>query len=222
MIAAKVAIPVIVLVAIGMSEVVPRLWFPATGKGEAGMLHLREHEPSPDIEELPLSNSRAGDILSFDRSRSYQRSYLDDDPARSLTVIAMEYDPGNGRLWRDLFGHSPDICMPSSGAVLVDGPSVPGFESAFPNCRIQRYEFTHPAERGPLFVYKLVWLGFDNWEENEVPDFDSWGMRADFIWNRKSVPAASLILALITGYGEGEEADGIFESLVLANCQLKD
>ena len=205
-----------------ISELLPHLWFAKVNEGNGVMLRLEEPVSSPDIVDFPLSESAAGEVLSFHRSQSFQRLFIEDDPAKQLMVIALEYDAGKGRLWRDIFGHSPDICMPTSGAVLVGEPVKPSFEIPFSDCRIMRYQFSHPSEAGPIFVYKLVWLGSEGWLDGPIPDFDSWGMRMDFIVNRKSIPAASLILSMVTGYDDGGQADEVFESFVLANCFLNE
>ncbi len=211
----------VVLAAVAFSEALPYFWF-AQVSDDGAMLRLERPAASPDTIDFPMSDSGAGEVLSFHRSQSFRQLFIDDDPAKQLMVIALEYDAGNGRVWRDIFGHSPDICMPTSGAIPVGEAVAPSFEVSFSDCRIMRYEFTHPSEAGPVFVYKLVWLGSEGWLEGPIPDFDSWGMRVDFIVNRKSIPAASLMLAMVRGYEEGEEADGVFESFVLANCFLKE
>ena len=213
--------PIAVIIMVIVAELTAGVWFKETDTTDHEQLVFTPVIDSDSSVAFPLDESRVGELLSFSRGTSVQSKFIDDDPAKSLTTIVLEYDPGNGRLWRDLFGHSPDICMPSSGARFVEGSRellpLPSFKGA----RLARFEFTHPIEEGPIFVYKLVWLGSGDWQDEKIPDFDSWAMRWDFIAQRRSTPAATLLLTMAVGFPSSSESDAAVKSFVLANCKIR-
>jgi len=111
-----------------------------------------------DVEAGDLDDSRAGELLSYDEAIVGRWRGPGRDPW-TMDVVFLEYSGKSTRLWRDIFRHSPEICLPAgSGAVLRETyPSktvtVEGRELVFSHQR-----FDHPLFQQPLFAFKSVWL----------------------------------------------------------------
>ena len=175
----------------------------------------------PDAEYIDLRGTRTESTLHYDRAEAVRLS----GPAGAswrIEAYYLEYNAGNRRAWRDLFGHSPDVCFPASGARLEKEFAPRTLEIDGQSLVFKHFLFRFPLSPGPIHAIKMVWLA----------DMERYGMRGSLDGRRRARIGSALarqadppgrqILATVEGVGSPDEAWALFASHVLVHCGMTD
>ncbi len=162
-----------------------------------------------------LKDTTAGKILSFDDSTSY---FHEAAPAR-LYVSALKYFPGNSYFIRDVSEHSPDICLPASGAILLKGLTATQETVANLPVRLERYTFSHPLHRHPLHVYKLIWAGEKQNSSFLKGSESRWKTRFDMVRSNDKNPPGLVVFGVVYDAKDEPSAYRYFLDHMHDNCK---
>lgn len=172
-----------------------------------------------DAEILEIAGSRAADILSYDAATSV-RLPVDESSGAGIELIFLEYEGGNGRLWSDLFTHSPEICLRRSGAILLHtyphrSVNIEGRDLVF-----RHLLFQQPFGEQPVHVFKMIWLA--NMERLGVRGDDN-DYRRGRLAAAKSriVPPGTLTLAVVSGVERPEDAWRFLQARIQQSCRFE-
>jgi hypothetical protein len=165
-----------------------------------------------------LKDTTAGKILSFDHSDCYLVDAGVISPKAKLHVTALKYDPGNSYLQRDVYEHSPEICLPASGAKLEKGPITANSQVDGLPVRIEQYTFSHPIYSSQLHVFKLVWIGeIDETLVAHGPE-NRWKSRLEMIRSSDKNPPGLVVIGVVYNTDDESIASRIFLEHIQRSC----
>ncbi len=165
-----------------------------------------------------LKGTTAGKILSFDRSDCYFVDAGSASPNAKLYITAIKYDAGNSYLQRDAYGHSPDICLPASGAKLIKGPISKNETVAGLPVRIEQYAFSHPLYIPLLHIFKLIWIGEIDEKTNSHVFENRWESRLEMVRSSDKNPPGLVVLGVVYNAQDESVASQIFLEHVQLTC----
>ncbi len=187
-------------------------------------------DPTSKFSFSPPVNEEGFELISLESSRGSQSFFFDEGKAFSITspfnpdimlsAFAFSYKPGNGRMWHDIFGHSPDICLPSSGAKEIAPPKKLDLEGLPKNAQITQFVFSHPVSPAPIHVYKCVWIDRDDWTNNLSTQTSSHLARMRTAFESKRNPEAAFVMTAVFGHMHSKHALDLFLNKVLNHCVL--
>lgn len=97
-----------------------------------------------------LTGKRSADLLSFDEGVSYSSQR-----GAKVEVIVLGWNEGNSHGLMDAFGHSPEVCLPLSGARLLETLPTETLVIGEENFQVECWKFSHPLSQEYLYAYKL-------------------------------------------------------------------
>ncbi|NJM36932.1 MAG: hypothetical protein HC845_03125 [Akkermansiaceae bacterium] len=208
----------VVLVLVVVSIFIPNWFFQRAEATWKNRRVLSLHVPKEAHGITNLNDTPAGKILSFDHSDCYMIDVGAASPDAKLYITAMKYGPGNSYLQRDVYGHSPDICLPASGAKLVTGPITKNEIVAGLPVKIERYTFSHPLHDSFLYIFKLIWIGeIDKGTDAQGPE-NRWESRIQMVRSSDKNPPGLVVLGVIYGAQNELVASQIFLEHVQQSC----
>ena len=205
-----------------LTEGVRIAWFTvgaSRGEGEPVFTLALPSEREPGIQLQDLAETRGGKMLSYDYGGLF-RIFDHEDERWRMDVFYREYKAGNGNQLKDLFDHSPEVCLPASGSKLER--TFPHLETLVDGQPVfaRHLLFRHPTGVKQFHVFKLIWLA--GMEEFSIrgQEVGFRNMRLKAAWFRHSRPPARLILASLSGDLSDQEARALFQREILARCSF--
>ena len=123
----------------------------SSAKSGSKMLHRADPEQAKIVDRL----------LGHDRSQCgvFQEGA---QPNCQVNYIWVEYDAGNTRYLKDLFGHPPEVCVGKSGATPVAIHPDRMLEIDGQEISVRHVEFADPISGAPFQIFKFAWLPDDS------------------------------------------------------------
>lgn len=203
---------------VGASEVT-RVWWYSEAEATPGTTVV--WIPPAHAIDQNLAETRGGEALAYDAG--VQVSLQDPESSAFTELIYLKYEKGNRRTLLDLFLHSPELCLPASGAQLIrEFPAHP-VRIADRQFQARHWLFTDPITGKPLHAFKLIWSGDVKFVgENLYRDMQ--GVRLSAALGRREFSAASMILALVSGVQDEDEDEAwrTFQEEVLTHLSPAD
>ena len=141
-------------------------------------------------------------------------------PKRALDFFYFEYDPGNSRFIHDVFGHAPEICMRTTGAVLKQEHPARHITIGGRSMKVLVLEFISPVSTLPMWVFRFTWLpeglAYDSYNPVYLQRREKFliGILGD------PKPPARVLLAGGIGYETLEEAWASYERLLVSRLKI--
>ncbi|MFT6181682.1 MAG: hypothetical protein ACJA1W_004043 [Akkermansiaceae bacterium] len=197
---------------LGASEAT-RLWWFSRDQGKEQNETFLKWTPPKNALDRKLSETRGGKILSYDSG--VQVLIQSEESQISTEIIYLEYEKGNVRALVDLFSHSPELCLPASGAKFIrefDSHTVRFFDREL---LIRQWLFQQPISGDYFYAFKVVWS-----LEPEVFEGALFQKNLRFIRLRAAaagweLPASRMILAVVTNADNSSEAWKTFKELTI-------
>ena len=148
-------------------------WF-SESNGETSVDHvassaLRFDPANSNTESGPeiLHKADPAQRVSVDRLLGHDRSQCGvwrerNRPDRAVYYTWVEYDAGNTRYLKDLFGHPPEICVGKSGATMVAVHPDRVLRIEGQEIQVRHVEFVDPISAVPFQIFKFTWLPDDS------------------------------------------------------------
>ena len=135
-----------------VGEAASHLWFRQSSPDFKGIVGKRE------LHATDLKGQRSADVLQFDQGLSYSS-----ERGGQVNLMVLTWHPGNAHGLMDAFGHSPEVCLPLSGARLLDRLPSRELEVGGHLFSVERWLFAHPISKQPLHAYKFAHSGTLSW-----------------------------------------------------------
>lgn len=205
-----VLLPLTVIVSCVVIEASPYIWF----KELVGAKSPFRLEKPIDAKEISIHGTRAEKLLSYDELISWEDSF-DQYPSVSMQVYELLYNEGNGRMWFDVYGHSPDICLPKSGAKIVADPTYSLYGmTPLDNWSVDRFVFSYSEGVDYTYTYKIISLGAKN-TNKYLPILGNQG-RLNKVMMRKISPERTMFIVNVIGCSSSKMSDSIVEEYLLS------
>lgn len=202
-------------------------WFAPAGSGEAWAgsprltLDTRALERETSLDALSVKEHVETGALQFDRA-TFHRSPVADSGSALLSLLFLEYHPGNPSLWNDLFTHPPESCMRSTGCTLeevVESRFVVLGGRKFP---VRCLKYREPVSGAPLYIFRMVWLP----EESPIQPQGEREEKRD-LWFRMALsrlpsPPGAVLLARVQREADFERAWELVEEEIIAHLRFTD
>ena len=124
---------------------------------------LSNFESRPDLihHDDPRQEKIVDRLLGHDRSRC--GVWLEgSSPNRQVHYTWVEYESGNTRYLKDLFGHPPEVCAGKSGATPVAIHPDRTLNIGDQEIAVRHVEFADPISSEPFHIFKFAWLPEDS------------------------------------------------------------
>ena len=131
----------------------------------------------------------------------------------------VEYDAGNTRYLRDLFGHPPEVCVGKSGAKRLAIHPNRTLEIMGRELAVRHVEFADPISGIPFQIFKFVWLPeasplqFDDGRSEQALR----RARLNAAWHGMPRSEARMLIAVVVGADGAEQGWTQFERTVAAS-----
>ena len=169
------------------AELVPVVWF-----REEDRRSLSLQAPN-NVRRNSLEGERVDDQLDFDAGTSYYS-----DRGGDVELSILKWDTGNSRGLMDAFGHSPDVCLPVSGAELVETFPVRRLRVGMKEFAVQSWMFSHPAFKKKIHAFKFA--------HSSHPELPKMALNRELISarlllfrERSSMPSIEIAIGLVKG-----------------------
>lgn len=194
-------------------------WFQNLAEPSKNTVSLKWNIP-PQAVDLQLAKTPAGKLLRYDKG---VRVLIEDPQTRFGTEVHyLEYRGGNNRVVRDLYGHSPEICLPNSGVILIRELSPQDVKVSEEELHVRRWLFRHPLSQQAIYVFKMIWSSDEAFMDKGIYSIDPRKVLVTTALERRQSAPANMLLAVTMGIGNDEEAWNNFESTVLAHLVKGD
>jgi len=181
---------------LGASEGVRLWWFSSDRDQEPSATFLKWNPPASAVDRN-LAETRGGKVLAYDSG--IQVLTQSDQSPISSEVIYLEYEKGNPRTLLDLFLHSPEICLPASGAKFIQEFSPHTIIIADAELKVRHWLFQHPLTRDSLHAFKLIWSHQSEFFKDTHVEKNFINTRLKAAASGQEFPASRMILAVTTG-----------------------
>lgn len=166
------------------------------------------------VRKTLLQSERVSDSMSFDEGVTYFS-----DRGGDVTATVLSWDDGNFHGLRDTFGHSPEVCLPVSGATLLH--SLPGRTleidgQVFP---VEGWAFSHRLFTRPLYAFKLVRSSHRRFPE-VATGTRLIGARLLLLKERRLSPSFEVLVGLVKGASNPDRAWDNFKRFMGENFHL--
>lgn len=128
-----------------IAELIPHFWF---RDRESAFKPLVAQS---DVRTVSLKGEPVSDLLSFD-----QGSHYFSDTGGDITLTLMTWEEGNSHGLMDAFGHSPEVCLPVSGAELLEKYPVRTVDIGDETILVESWIFSHPLFSRKLHAFKIA------------------------------------------------------------------
>lgn len=201
------------------SEGIRAWWFSGGSDRSAAARSLAWRPPRGAI-DVGLSNSRASEMLRYDFG---QQLRLEDAGGQVTSEVTyLDYEAGNARVLPDLYMHSPEICLPASGVTLVRELPAQTFPVSGQELLVRRWLFQAPRSGEPIYAFKTVWSGDDDFLQGTLYSRDLREARLEAARAGREFAAARMILAVTFGLEDDEEAWVDFQERVLSHLVMEE
>lgn len=128
-----------------VAEIVPIFWFAEPGQ-EFSSLKANEK-----IRRVSLVEERSADLLGFDNGVVYSS-----DRGGDVSITVLTWNAKNSHGLMDAFGHSPEVCLPVSGARLLATFPARKLELEGRVFEVDGWMFSHPLFDKKIHAFKLA------------------------------------------------------------------
>lgn len=128
-----------------LAELVARFWFTANG-GDFVDLTARA-----GLRSDSLRGEAINELLIFDEGSNYLS-----DRGGEVTLTLLTWRDGNSHGLMDAFGHSPEVCLPISGATLLAEFPVREIQVGPETLEVESWMFSHPLIPKKLHAFKFA------------------------------------------------------------------
>jgi len=131
-----------------LAEIVPFFWF-SKPDGEFASLGRNDR-----VRRTSLIDGRSADLLGFDDGVVYAS-----ERGSEVSITVLTWNAGNSHGLMDAFGHSPEVCLPVSGAKLLAAFPARDLEIEGKNFAVDSWMFSHPLFDKKIHAFKLAHSG---------------------------------------------------------------
>ncbi|MDF1715004.1 MAG: hypothetical protein P1U90_22410 [Akkermansiaceae bacterium] len=136
---------VILTMCLLVAELLSLFWFKNPGT------HFASLKANDGVRRASLIGERSSDLLGFDRGTNYFS-----DRGGDVLVTVLTWNAANSHGLMDAFGHSPEVCLPVSGAKLLTTFPVRELEIGGRIFEVRRWMFSHPLYDKKIHAFKLA------------------------------------------------------------------
>lgn len=135
----------VMLTLLFLAELVARFWFTGNG-GDFFDLTARA-----GLRSDSLRGEAINELLIFDEGSNYLS-----DRGGDVTLTLLTWRDGNSHGLMDAFGHSPEVCLPISGATLLAEFPVREIQMGSETLEVESWMFSHPLIPKKLHAFKFA------------------------------------------------------------------
>lgn len=128
-----------------VAELLSHLWFKKPGTQFASL------KAKDEVRRASLIGERSSDLLGFDKGTNYFS-----DRGGDVVITVLTWDAANSHGLMDAFGHSPEVCLPVSGAKLLATFPLRELEIGGRSFEVRGWEFSHPLYPKNIHAFKLA------------------------------------------------------------------
>ena len=177
-----------------LAELLSLFWF-VQSKGElAGIVGKNE------VRRFDLKNQRSGELLSFDEGVSYVS-----ERGGKVDVSVLTWHEGNPCGLMDAFGHSPEVCLPLSGARLLEELPTRELRIGEKAFRVDCWVFSHPLFDTRLHAYKMAHSAHPRLAGMAARG-ELAGVRLLLFRQRSLMPSVEIAVGMVQGTDDPEKA----------------
>lgn len=132
------------IVLILLAELLARFWFAGGANGFAGV------SAKAGVRSDSLKGKAINDLLTFDQGSNYFS-----DRGGDVTLTLLTWENGNSHGLMDAYGHSPEVCLPVSGAKLLAKFPVREILVGHESIEVESWMFSHPLFDKKLHAFKF-------------------------------------------------------------------
>ena len=192
-----------------LSEGMAQLWFTAKSAEFAGL------DSVEGVRRVSLVDERANDLLSFDEGSNYFS-----DRGGDVTLTVMTWQEGNSHGLTDAFGHSPEVCLPVSGAKLLEAFPLRDLKVEQQVFQVQSWMFSHPLFPENIHAFKLAHSSDPSLVEMAL-NKQMVEARLMLFQNRRLMPVIEVGIGVVKGTDNPDLAWDRFSAFVTENFKLK-
>ena len=201
---------------LGLTELT-RIWWFSKEQTKEEKNHFLKWFPPDGAIDRHLSETRGGKALAYDRG--FQLQLQRDHGSISTEIIYLEYDQGNDRALVDLFLHSPEICLPASGARFIREFDPHQFQIAGEELLVRQWLFENPVSGEPIHAFKTVWSRQPELFEGAALQKNFTKIRLRVAAARQEFSSSRLLLAVVTGASDEGKAWKVFQEDILTKLR---
>lgn len=128
-----------------VAELLAWLWFPNDTRD------LADLKAKAGVPSTSLRGEAINEILMFDEGATYFS-----ERGGNVTLTLLTWRDGNSHGLIDAFGHSPEVCLPVSGATLLAEFPVREIRLGEEKIEVESWMFSHPLYPQKLHAFKFV------------------------------------------------------------------
>lgn len=168
------------------------------------------------VRSVDLDGVRSADRLGFDRGISYLS-----ERGGKVDIMILSWNQGNARGLMDAFGHSPEVCLPVSGAKLLSRLPSKSLVIDGRRFEVERWMFKHPLYQERLHAYKIA--------HSSHPELVEMAFQGQFtkarlllLGQRELMPAIEIAIGVSEGPNDPELAWERFSSFAENSLRLEE
>ena len=192
-----------------LAEFLARFWFAGD---ESDFLDLNAR---PGVRSDSLRGEAINEILMFDEGSNYFS-----DRGGDVTLTLLTWRDGNSHGLMDAFGHSPEVCLPISGATLLAEFPVREIQVGSETLEVESWMFSHPLYPNKIHAFKFA--------RSDHPSFLTLGSEKNMLEarlllfrDRRLMPTIEIGIGLVQGTSQPDLAWERFSRFLRENFQLK-